>query len=61
MLEKELGELCLIVTTGMVANAIYCATGVRIKELPMIPKKNLQALKGKRQVDMAMELKYILA
>ena len=45
---KGLGELGLVATAGMVANAIYNATGVRIKELPMTPEKILKALKENR-------------
>ena len=41
---KGIGEPCLIPTAAAVANAVYAATGVRIKELPITPAKILQGL-----------------
>jgi xanthine dehydrogenase molybdenum-binding subunit len=46
---KGVGELGLVATAGMVANAIYHATGVRIKELPMTPESILRAIKEKKR------------
>ncbi len=41
---KSLSELCVIVPAPAIANAIYNAIGVRIKELPITPEKILRAL-----------------
>ncbi len=41
---KSLSELCTIVPAAAIANAIYNAIGVRVKELPITPEKILQAL-----------------
>ncbi len=50
---KGLGEAVMIPTAPAVANAIYNATGVRIKELPLTGEKIFKALKGKRKDDLA--------
>lgn len=42
---KGIGEGCLIPVAPAIANAIYDAIGVRIKELPITPEKILNALK----------------
>jgi len=42
---KSGGELSIIPTAAAVANAIYNATGIRIKELPITPSKFLAQLK----------------
>ena len=39
-----IGEPSLIATAGAVANAIYNATGVRMRQLPMNPQNVLPAL-----------------
>lgn len=44
---KGLGEPALVSTSPAIANAIYQATGVRMKELPMTPEKILSALQAK--------------
>ena len=44
---KGLGEPVTIPTAPAIANAIYNAVGVRIKELPITPDKVLKALKEK--------------
>jgi len=44
---KGLGEPALAPTAPAIANAIYDAVGVRIKELPITPDKVLKALKDK--------------
>jgi 4-hydroxybenzoyl-CoA reductase subunit alpha len=44
---KETGEGSLDPTTPAIANAIYNATGVRIKDLPITPEKILKKLKEK--------------
>lgn len=41
---KSLSELCTIVPAAAIANAIYNAIGVRVKELPITPEKILHAL-----------------
>lgn len=43
---KGVGEPATIPTSGAIANAIYNALGVRIKELPITPDKILHALMG---------------
>ena len=42
---KGLGEPPLLPTAAAVANAIYDAIGVQIKNLPITPDKILRALK----------------
>jgi 4-hydroxybenzoyl-CoA reductase subunit alpha len=42
---KETGEGSLDPVTPAIANAIYNAVGVRIKDLPITPEKILRALK----------------
>jgi len=42
---KGLGEITQVPTAPAIANAIYDAVGVRLKELPMTPQKILAALK----------------
>jgi 4-hydroxybenzoyl-CoA reductase subunit alpha len=46
---KEAGEGTQVATPAAIANAIYDAIGVRIKELPITPEKILKALEGKRK------------
>jgi 4-hydroxybenzoyl-CoA reductase alpha subunit len=46
---KEAGEGLTSPTSGAIANAVYNAVGVRIKELPISPEKVLRALKGKEK------------
>lgn len=41
---KSLSECCMIVPAGAIANAVYNATGVRIRDLPITPEKVLAAL-----------------
>ena len=41
---KSMSELCVIVPAAAIANAIYNAIGVRIRELPITPEKILKAL-----------------
>jgi xanthine dehydrogenase YagR molybdenum-binding subunit len=43
---KGVGEPAMIPTPGAIANAVYNAIGVRIKELPITPDKVLNALYG---------------
>jgi xanthine dehydrogenase molybdenum-binding subunit len=43
---KSVGESGLVAIAPAIANAIYDAIGIRIKELPITPEKILQALKG---------------
>lgn len=45
---KEAGEGTQVATPSAIANAVYNATGVRIKELPITPEKILKAF-GKRE------------
>ncbi|MDP8266753.1 MAG: molybdopterin-dependent oxidoreductase [Candidatus Aceula meridiana] len=44
---KGMGEAALLPTAAAIANAVYDAVGVRIKELPITPEKILTALKNK--------------
>ena len=44
-----MGEPALAPTAPAIANAIYDAVGVRIKDLPMTPDKILKALKEKKR------------
>jgi len=46
---KGIGEPGLVPTAPAIANAIYDAVGVRIKDLPITPEKVLKALKEKEQ------------
>jgi len=45
---KGIGEPGLVPTAPAIANAIYNATGIRIKELPITPEKIFRALKEKQ-------------
>ena len=45
---KGVGEPGLVPTAPAIANAVYDATGIRIKDLPITPEKILKALKGKK-------------
>jgi xanthine dehydrogenase molybdenum-binding subunit len=45
---KGVGEPGLVPTAPAIANAVYDATGVRIKDLPITPDKILAALKEKK-------------
>ena len=44
---KGIGEPGLVPTAPAIANAIYDAVGVRIRDLPITPEKILAALKAK--------------
>jgi 4-hydroxybenzoyl-CoA reductase subunit alpha len=44
---KGMGEASLLPTSAAIANAVYDAVGVRIKNLPITPDKVLKALKEK--------------
>ena len=44
---KGLGEPPIIPTAAAIANAVYDAISVRIRELPMTPARILSALKGR--------------
>jgi len=46
---KEAGEGSAVPTAGAIANAIYNAVGVRIKDLPITPEKILEALQEKEK------------
>jgi xanthine dehydrogenase molybdenum-binding subunit len=46
---RGLGEPCLLSTAPAVANAIYNAIGVRIKEIPITSEKILKALREKHE------------
>jgi putative selenate reductase molybdopterin-binding subunit len=42
---KSVGEICLDNVAPAIANAVFNATGVRIRELPLTPEKVLRALR----------------
>jgi xanthine dehydrogenase YagR molybdenum-binding subunit len=44
---KGLGEPPVIPIAAAIANAVYNATGVHVREIPMTPDRVLAALKGK--------------
>ncbi|MDP8264647.1 MAG: xanthine dehydrogenase family protein molybdopterin-binding subunit, partial [Candidatus Aceula lacicola] len=44
---KGMGEAALLPTAAAIANAVYDAIGIRIKDLPITPDKILKALKSK--------------
>jgi len=48
---KETGEGSLDPTTAAISNAIYNATGIRIKDLPVTPERILRELERKRKED----------
>ncbi|MFC1938345.1 xanthine dehydrogenase family protein molybdopterin-binding subunit, partial [Chloroflexota bacterium] len=48
---KGVGEIALEGIAPAIANAIYNATGVRLKELPMTQEKLFKALRGKESSD----------
>jgi CO/xanthine dehydrogenase Mo-binding subunit len=45
---KGVGEPGLVPTAPAIANAVYDAIGVRIRDLPITPEKILTALKEKK-------------
>jgi CO/xanthine dehydrogenase Mo-binding subunit len=45
---RGVGEMALVAVVGALANAIYNATGVRVKQSPMTPEKILEAIKSRR-------------
>jgi CO/xanthine dehydrogenase Mo-binding subunit len=48
---KGIGEPGCVPTAPAIANAIYDAVGVRIKDLPITPERVLAAIKKKKGVD----------
>ena len=44
---KGIGETVVLPTAAAIANAIYDAVGIRVKDLPITPDKILRALKNK--------------
>lgn len=48
---KGMGEAALLPTSAAIANAIYDAVGIRLKELPFTPNKVIAALKEKRNLE----------
>jgi len=47
---KGLGEITIVPTAAAIANAIYDATGIRLKELPFTPEKILKVLRRNKKV-----------
>ncbi len=48
--DKEAGEGAAVAVAPAIINALYDATGVRFKELPVTPEKVLKALEQKQEV-----------
>jgi 4-hydroxybenzoyl-CoA reductase alpha subunit len=48
---KGMGEAALLPTAAAIANAVYDAVGIRLKELPFTPDKVIRALKEKSATD----------
>jgi len=48
---KGMGEASLLPTSAAIANAVYDAIGVRIKDLPITPDKIIKALKEQEKTD----------
>ncbi|HDH58122.1 MAG TPA: xanthine dehydrogenase family protein molybdopterin-binding subunit, partial [Bacteroidetes bacterium] len=46
---KGMGEMTMVPTPAAIANAVYHATGIRIRSLPITPEKVLRALKERKQ------------
>ena len=46
---KEVGESSRSAAIAAIANAVYDATGLRIKELPLTPERVLQAFMDKKE------------
>jgi CO/xanthine dehydrogenase Mo-binding subunit len=44
---KGLGEPARVPSSGAIANAVYNAIGVHVREIPMTPQRVLEALKRK--------------
>jgi CO/xanthine dehydrogenase Mo-binding subunit len=42
---KSVGEICMDNVAPAIANALFDATGVRIRDLPMTPERVLKALR----------------
>ncbi len=54
---KGMGEAALLPTAAAIANAVYDAVGIRLKELPFTPDKVIKALKEKDQQNLIGEEK----
>lgn len=48
---KGMGEASLLPTSAAIANAIYDAVGIRLRELPFSPDKVIKAIKEKELID----------
>jgi CO/xanthine dehydrogenase Mo-binding subunit len=48
---KSLGEIPIVPVVGCIANAVYHAAGVRIRELPITPDKLLLALRDQANIN----------
>lgn len=46
---KGMGEMTMVPTPAAIANAVYHATGIRIRSLPITPEKVLRALKERKR------------
>ncbi len=54
---KGMGEASLLPTSAAIANAVYDAIGVRIKDLPITPEKIIKALKEKETLEGQAKIK----
>ncbi len=52
---KGMGEASLLPTSAAIANAIYDAVGIRLKELPFTPDKIIKALMEKEKFELAAQ------
>jgi CO/xanthine dehydrogenase Mo-binding subunit len=48
---RGIGEATTIPTAAAIANAVFNAVGVRVKELPMTPERILEELKKKKKME----------
>lgn len=42
---KGIGEIAIVGVSGAIANAVYHATGKRVRSLPITPNKVLESLR----------------
>ena len=57
---KWLGEVCLVPVPAAIANAVYDAIGIQMKEPPITPEKILHALREQNQEKAAIDIKQLI-